>query len=453
MKFNELKILLNEDLFNISYNNQDIKRPKDPFRMMIDFYILNALPKSDDPRIQFEIDESRKELYTYLQKHLLYVLEFAIRDELKHIREQEVKLTDRIKNKAKEYELLTSIFYNSKSYDNFLKNRDKYYEDSVFPLYKLTYIERDLIFQNLGINLSDNESLIVDAIIDNPQTVFSSKYNVVDIMSLGRKMFERLNWFEHYGGKAWLDVVDAYYKLSSAEYKNDGRELAVWIDHVYDLQHNTDTIFNKITLYNTAGISTFKFLLDLKFSAKSLKILYPYASGPLTKLADKIMKDKWDITTQSADFGNLDIPIFTFGNVKLKEPFEYNKNTGKFHYNGDLNLSNMSEQDLDIITDINKRYYLTAKNIIINIKDLNKNIISWKDENLNNEVILSKKYKTIKSLPLPKEVTGIMAILNFKGDLYKQLKNKINFINILDIRKSDITNKDFGNIKINQIKQ
>jgi hypothetical protein len=73
----------------------------------------------------------------------------------------------------------------------------------------------------------------------------------------------------------------------------DPAKTAVAIDHVYDLQHNTDTVFNKIKSYYDAnkGYKWIKEMLDFKANAKSIRELLPFVSSKMKKLALPILKD------------------------------------------------------------------------------------------------------------------------------------------------------------------
>lgn len=65
-------------------------------------------------------------------------------------------------------------------------------------------------------------------------------------MMIAKFLFLHADWSENYGGKNWANIVDAYFKLKNSSNKN---QLIVAIDHVYDLQHNTGTIFTKDSDY------------------------------------------------------------------------------------------------------------------------------------------------------------------------------------------------------------
>ena len=82
----KLKELCNHLILEyVNYNIKDApNKPLNPLRYMMDFYLLSALPLTGDKIDDFELISLRKELYEYLQKHLLWVLETAIRKEIEH---------------------------------------------------------------------------------------------------------------------------------------------------------------------------------------------------------------------------------------------------------------------------------------------------------------------------------------------------------------------------------
>ena len=65
-------------------------------------------------------------------------------------------------------------------------------------------------------------------------------------MKLMEELFLNADWESGYGGKAWADICKGWTRLYNAH--SDG-DLIVAIDHIYDLQHNSDTVFNKVQSY------------------------------------------------------------------------------------------------------------------------------------------------------------------------------------------------------------
>jgi hypothetical protein len=98
-----------------------------------------------------------------------------------------------------------------------------------------------------------------------------------------------LSWAGAYGGKPWANICDGWQKL-----KNSPKEqLSIWIDHIYDLQHNTDTVFNKLQSYykESEGWSWIKRALDFKFKSTNVYQFFDKVSPDLKNFAAAVIKD------------------------------------------------------------------------------------------------------------------------------------------------------------------
>lgn len=102
---------------------------------------------------------------------------------------------------------------------------------------------------------------------------------------LFEEAYSKANWNDGYGGEAWANIARGWMRLNTAKTKD---EIYVAIDHVYDLQHNTDSVFNKLKKYyisERGGYRWIKEALDLKASILSMQELVPHLSGSMKKLA------------------------------------------------------------------------------------------------------------------------------------------------------------------------
>lgn len=111
-----------------------------------------------------------------------------------------------------------------------------------------------------------------------------------NFMELAKYIFENLEFTELHGGPAWGRIVEAYFRLTQA---TKPPEMFVAIDHVYDLQHNTGTIFNKITSYaSNTGYDWLKQALDYKAIIKHPSDLLDHVSPEMRKLAQLAIQIK-----------------------------------------------------------------------------------------------------------------------------------------------------------------
>lgn len=99
---------------------------------------------------------------------------------------------------------------------------------------------------------------------------------------------------EFYGGKPWANAVDSWMKLHNA---SSLREMQIWIDHIYDIQHNTGNVLDKNAAYNNGN---FERALELKKSANSAGEILQYASPYVKKLAQQYLRSHAGISTDKA---------------------------------------------------------------------------------------------------------------------------------------------------------
>ena len=102
-------------------------------------------------------------------------------------------------------------------------------------------------------------------------------------------------WESEYGGSAWSNICKAWLQLN--ETGNDLNKQAVYIDHIYDLEHNTGSVFNKIQRYaakdnGSVEYDPFKWIkdfLDYKAQVKNPYELLFRTSSSMQKLAAPVL--------------------------------------------------------------------------------------------------------------------------------------------------------------------
>ena len=95
--------------------------------------------------------------------------------------------------------------------------------------------------------------------------------------------------YANIGGEAWANICEGWLKLNNISDSNIS-ELYIWIDHVYDLQHNTGIIFDKIDdYYIDNSVEWIKNALDLKRDVINPWILVRRSSKDMQKLAAKVL--------------------------------------------------------------------------------------------------------------------------------------------------------------------
>jgi len=278
--------------------------PKDKKKLMYDFYMmmnLNAIVENLSPgrkninnqlidtdtirtgnlneNIKDSFDAAKEKLISYCKKHMLDAVFFAICAEFRHASNQTYNIRD----------LLMAI----EDSDNKLTKEEK-------TLYKHYYNKFNQL--NDGMKLSktrgvENGDRYVANLNENDSyrnsyeaalySISKSNSTKVSFMKLCYTIFTQASWNNMYGGKAWGKIVKSWFSL----YNSKGElETMVAIDHIYDLQHNTDTVFNKLNSYYDNGYNWIKEALDKRANIKSPYVLYDHISESLKTMSGYILK-------------------------------------------------------------------------------------------------------------------------------------------------------------------
>lgn len=323
--------------------------PQDKKTLMYDFYVINylqfllTLPSQGFRDLPDDIVDSVKtaaqKLYPYLKKELLDAVFFSICAEWRHFSDYSENY-QRIENMYKDNENIMKFFNMYDRYRKFYKKGSKEQEE----LTKIFGVEKPSA-QNRPPEIEKKEGLAervtsykaVNYALE--QTGMSRSFFV----SLARDCYIKLIWSSSYGGDAWCGIckgwllLDAAEKMEAsapvaaktpeAEVKGKGEEAEYYkqkaertkkkeapaetkqldipaaIDHIYDLQHNTDTVFNKLRSYYKGGYGWIEQALTDKANVKSYFELLKKTSGTVRALAPRILYNKlgqtWESTTKN----------------------------------------------------------------------------------------------------------------------------------------------------------
>ncbi len=278
--------------------------PSSPKYYMADFYMLSLISTIDFDRLlqptpanpqgvisairgekyKDDIDYAKSILYPRLQKIILEDTFYSITCEAYHAAEI---LTSRESN----YEV-TSVM--PVWYKQLMRYVTKYVDTNTFDS------DRD----ERGSGSTEEEKSYpqkYDAVIKFLTSKGISKTSYIEITT---KLFRDDNiWEESYGGEAWARIGDAWLQLNSIA-PTDYNKLAVYIDHIYDLEHNTGSVFNKIQRYHQEfeqnkeattgsyfqGYQWIGELLDFKAAINNPFDLLPRTSSSMQKLASPVLK-------------------------------------------------------------------------------------------------------------------------------------------------------------------
>jgi hypothetical protein len=269
---------------NIAESWKTYKISTSPDFMLYDFYVLSYIStlKLDHrdkgyrgsflgrpvEELNLDIEAAEATLLPVLKTQLLSAVFYAICAEIRHM--YDIDQGDKYTNIPKEYNKL--LYAYSKQY------MGRHHAPK--SLYRLH--PREIGSVKTGTRVY---TMSYKAALHAIDATNSSKLQFIDMCLY---LFGNFHWRSSYGGPKWVEVVNGWKRLYTAKTKS---ELYIAIDHVYDLQHNTGTVLNKVKNYYVKNsLSWLATALDFKASAKSIYQLLPRCSSDMRKLANEVFK-------------------------------------------------------------------------------------------------------------------------------------------------------------------
>jgi hypothetical protein len=139
---------------------------------------------------------------------------------------------------------------------------------------------------------------------EKEKTLIELRDNIIkldaDAIKIAEQKFEdpNIKWANMYGGANWAKICKGWLRLNDA---SSNKELFMAIDNVYDLQHNTGSIFNKVERYSifyinhgkdiesSSAYGWIKDFLDLKYESTNPWDLYEYLSHSLKPVVGRLL--------------------------------------------------------------------------------------------------------------------------------------------------------------------
>lgn len=244
------------------------KMPNDREMQLYDFYLLslydglmkgehyskrlNTMPGIDGDTLkdlEAIVKDGVEELVTEIRQDLLDAIVTAVSSEFRHIWD---KNNTKIINEFMEKE---GVF---KQFKKWARHYYKYKGSSDVPE---TWKRRGSK-KNEGDGSSEGYTAASNA-------TRSSGWDIDSFMDVASKAFTTLSWTSSYGGKNWSNIANSWKKLKNAP----KTEWSTWIDHVFDLEHNTGTMLNKVRRFGKDGdYSWIKRALDAKFEMTPIEL-------------------------------------------------------------------------------------------------------------------------------------------------------------------------------------
>jgi hypothetical protein len=261
--------------------------------------------------LQMTVKETFEKLLNHLQEDLLDATYFSISAEMKHVTsrnsvEEVAKLASEM-GLSKEFAKYWKNFNYAKNQIGDSKKMIKSMVPKGDPMRQLA-IRADIYDKHMkkgstpvdpetGEQFDDNDQWDQDAVntffkgetsrIASYTAAKSAFPNDEDWVAFATRCFYELKWNSSYGGPAWGGIGDGYKRLHDA---NTPMEKMIWIDHIFDLEHNTGAMLNKVTRYaKGGGYGWIKKALDYKRDSKQpLKDFMDKISPQMGALARKL---------------------------------------------------------------------------------------------------------------------------------------------------------------------
>lgn len=264
--------------YRLMRESVDYKLPKDPGILMSDFYMLNYMRTTDINllsqhktagalRAENQLDDiqyAENIIIPSLKKQMLNDVFFALCAEIRHVFSN--------RNPIKDDPFFLKFF---RAYNNFTSD---IIDDPRKPEDRGKFKDNNRGYQD--------SYAAVKYVKEKMDLTFSE---VVRKMEMA---FSEWTWSPNFGGEAWANIAKGWLRLNNAKTKD---ETYVAIDHVYDLQHNTDTVFNKLKkYYKFGGYSWIRSALDFKANIKSMQELVPETSARMKQIARPFLQATGD---------------------------------------------------------------------------------------------------------------------------------------------------------------
>lgn len=282
--------------------------------MMYDFYVLDYLnflveamsPKQFrdlNPDMEASVKDAVKKLFPHLREELLSSVFYAICAEMRNTTNMMKDYMTFFPKGSKE----RKIYYDWLKYMRIHRggsNNDKQYNDEDLEVMDVEKPSSDVRTPELEKDNSEDRNLSFKA------ANYAIKKNGVsrkEFIDMATEMFYNGEWALSYGGPAWAGIGKGWQSLNMSDQLTPRKKqavdspvkpMSVAIDHVYDLQHNTDTVFNKLKSYYSpkSGYSWLKKALDHKANVKSYHDLLGYTSGSVKSMALPVLYNRLGTT-------------------------------------------------------------------------------------------------------------------------------------------------------------
>ena len=250
--------------------------PNDTGRKIYDFYVLNYLDfsvkqmpvknyRDEDEEIKNSVADAFKKNSSNLRAELLNDVAASINSEIVGEMGEFGSLSEIDKNKLKT--LLT-------------EDELKY------------FISIQKIFNKSGEDSTEKQWQKMSLFLDQ-NNIPTARY-----IRFCHKLFGKdFEWNTYYGQGPWQIICEGWLRL--AESTKSSAEEVVAIDHIFDLQHNNGSVFDKLAKYTKDGsVDWLEDILDHKATVTNIYQLLNDCSGSVRSLAVRVLKERYGKTKE-----------------------------------------------------------------------------------------------------------------------------------------------------------
>jgi transcription antitermination factor NusG len=287
--------------------------PDDPKTRLYDFYVITYLDSlMDQPSKNFRdlptdtvdsVKDAAKTIYIDLKEHLLDAVFWAVCCEFRHA---DAHHSNR--------NLINDVGSDAAKFLKYFLKYTTFHNKSAAGKDELTNI--------FGVRKPSSDKRTPESELANEESRKLSYKGInyalkktgllrEDFMKIAKNVFDDGSWNGGYGGRAWGNICKGWLLLNGAEdfyytnikgRKNVKATIPTAIDHVYQLQHNSDTVFNKLkSYYANGGYHWIKEALDNRanYENKSYFELLKHTSSPIKSMAPPVLYNKLGQTWES----------------------------------------------------------------------------------------------------------------------------------------------------------
>jgi len=246
------------------FNTYEYRLPSSAKERMIDFYFMSCYGRGNkkvDEITRFNLEFVTDNAIDKMHREIIEEIKFSIICEFRHIYDR--NHSSIMDNMSKEYKSFIKHFYKNFMLEKSYNTHNEYLlldtpEDNFFTTTEHAQYKREIH------EINERYKVYKSFLATEKELKFSKSM----ISDLFEYIFFNLEWNSSYGGVAWGGIAKGYTRLLKC--KNVGDKI-IAIDHVYDLQHNTGTVFNKLYRYKINGdYCWIKEVLDWKKELKEV---------------------------------------------------------------------------------------------------------------------------------------------------------------------------------------